>query len=96
MTSGLPCLRLQESDGNQGPPGAASFPPTPQRAGDRTAWNLPEMEWVPQVPMGGLTHGVNHGKFLRGRGRNEGCWVQLEEEEEEEGYTGGWEGNAWD
>ena len=54
------------------------------------------MEWVPQVPMGGLTHGVNHGKFLRGRGRKVGCWVQLEEAEEEEGYIGGWEGNAWD
>ena len=26
VTSGLPCLRPQESDGNQGPAGAASFP----------------------------------------------------------------------
>lgn len=32
---------------------------------------------------------ASHSKFLRGRGRNEGSWVQLEKEEEEEGYTRG-------
>ena len=47
-------------------------PPTPQRAGDRAAWNLPEMEWVPQVPMGGLATASSLGEEagMKGAGFN--------------------------
>lgn len=66
-------------------------PPTPRRAGDRAAWNLPEMEWVPQVPVGGLATASSLGEEagMRGAGFN---WRRRRRKK---GTPGVWEGNAW-